>query len=793
MSRRPECPALIALVLVAGLFCLDVPARAELPERVLFNRHVRPILSDKCYACHGPDEEGREADLRLDTPEGLLAELDGHRVVVPEKPDESELIARITTDSKRKRMPPRASKKVLTERDVEILRRWIEQGAQFQRRWSLAPLVRPETPQSAGEESRGNPIDSFLRRRLREEGLEFSPRADRRTLIRRLYFDLTGLPPSPDEVEAFETTEDPEFWEKLVDNLLASSAHGERLAVFWLDMVRYADTNGIHGDNHREHTLYRDWVISALTENMRFDHFTVEQLAGDLLENPTREQRIASGYNRLLMTTREGGAQPKEYLAKYAADRVRNASTVWMASTLGCAECHDHKFDPFSTRDFYSFASFFADLKETPVGVQAPSPFPTPEQEEAIARIDEQIAEIRRARDALEGDGPRTEERREAESQRIKALEGERKKIRDSAPKTLISLTMEPRTMRVLPRGNWLDDSGEVVTPAIPAALGKLEPSEARATRLDLARWLVSERNPLTARVFVNRLWKLCFGHGIVRSLDDFGSQGTPPSHPELLDWLAAEFVDSGWNIRHILRLMVSSQTYMQSSLTPASLRERDPYNSLFARQSRYRLDAEMVRDNALAVSGLLDRSVGGPSAKPYQPSGYWAHLNFPTRQYKADSGRGLYRRGLYTYWCRTFLHPSLLAFDAPTREECTVERVRSNTPLQALVLLNDPSYVEAARVLASRLLEGPAASDVQRVTRLFREVLAREPLDAERAILAELLEAHREEYRADPEAASRLLEVGEATTAVDDVAELAAWTSVVRVVLNLHETITRS
>jgi hypothetical protein len=616
------------------------------------------------------------------------------------------------------------------------------------------------------------------------------------------------------------------------------------MALYWLDLVRYADTGGYHSDNHRDISLYRDWVIDAFNRNKRFDQFTIEQLAGDLLPHPTAEQKIASGYNRLLQTTEEGGAQPKEYTAKYVADRVRNASSVWLATTLGCCECHHHKFDPFTTRDFYSLGAFFADVKERAVGRQEEIAMPRPEQRGQLERLNAEIAALQsslakpsltvevgksaweeQARGKLAGlpapviaalrvdPNKRTVSQSEALStyyrgiapelttlrEQLAQLEERKKQLSKSIPKTLITVSVPPRVMRVLPRGNWLDDSGEIVAPAVPGSLPPLDVQGQRATRLDLARWLVSPDNPLTARVFVNRLWKLTFGQGIVKSLEDFGTQGAFPTHPELLDWLAVEFIDSGWDVKHMLKTMVMSSTYRQSShagrggVTPP-LHERDPGNLWLARQGRFRIDAEMVRDNALAISGLLSRKIGGQSVKPYQPAGYWRYLNFPTRTYHPDHGADQYRRGLYTYWQRTFLHPSLKAFDAPTREECTVERPRSSTPLQALVLLNDPTYVEAARVFAERILKEGGTTMSERLDWAYRHAVSRHVKPEEVRLLNELHARHRAEFARDPQAAEKLVHTGEWAVAKDiPTVELAAWTSVARVILNLHETITRN
>lgn len=828
---------------LAAVACLTHPvsgpleAQQDLPAKVEFNRDIRPILSNHCYTCHGPDNNNRKAKLRLDVEASAHEDRGGYRVIVAGKAKESELLKRAVSKDKDEVMPPPHLNKALSPRQIALLERWIDQGGKYQAHWSLLAVAKPAAPALPPAESAANPIDRFLLSKMREAGLKFSPATSRVTLIRRLSFDLLGLPPTPAEVDAFVNDNSATAYEKLVDRLLASPRFGERMAAYWLDLVRYADTGGYHSDNHRDVTPYRDYVIDAFNSNMPFDRFTIEQVAGDLLPNPTAQHKIASGYNRLLQTTEEGGAQPKEYTAKYAADRVRNAGSVWLGLTLGCAECHDHKFDPVTTREFYRFAAFFADIKERPVGRQDQTPLPTAQQAQLLAKIDQDLAplqkamtaatpELAKARAAWEESAkanpkglpkevaaaltvdPAKRNAKQLESldkhfrsiapelketrEQLARLTQEKDKITRAIPTTLISMTGPPRTVRVLPRGNWLDDSGEIVQPGVPASLPPLAKKEGPANRLDLAQWLVSAENPLTPRVFVNRLWMLYFGQGLVKTLDDFGAQGALPSHPELLDWLAADFREHGWDVKRTIRLLVTSQAYQQTSTVAPELKDRDPLNLLFSRQNRFRLDAETIRDAALASSGLLSDKVGGPSVRPYQPAGYWKYLNFPTREWANDKGDSQYRRGLYTYWCRTFLHPSLLAFDAPTREECTVERTRSNTPQQALVLLNDPTYVEASRVLAQRMLREEKDTDA-RIALGFRLVVSRTPTAEEIKLVRQLLDKHLMQYQADPKAAEALLAVGNSPRPAGEAAPtLAAWTSVARVLLNLHETITR-
>jgi hypothetical protein len=768
-----RCVAAVAAVF-AVIMSRDVAglAAGDKDEKIDYNRHIQPILADRCFMCHGPDAAKRQADLRLDVLDGA-----GKRVLSPGKSAQSELLRRISSQDPDERMPPPASKKPsLNADEIALIRRWIDQGARYQTHWAYVAPSRPPVPDAGDAGWRINAIDAFIAQGHVRQGLKPAAEADRRTLLRRLSFDLIGLPPTPAEIAAFLADTSPNAYEKQVDRLLASPHYGERMAVYWLDLVRYGDTCGYHSDNHRDVWMFRDWVIDAFNRNLPFDRFTIEQLAGDLLPNPTREQKIASGYNRLLMTTEEGGAQPKEYEAKYAADRVRNTSAAWLGVTMGCAQCHDHKYDPFTMRDFYSLAAFFADVKELAVGRQVQTLMPSPEQAARLKQFDDEIAKV--------------PEKQKEEREKLKK---DREAFEKTIPSTLITEAVPPRVVRILPRGNWLDESGEIVSPAIPASLGKLETPGRRANRLDLAQWFVSADNPLVARVFVNRLWKQFFGQGIVKTLDDCGTQGAPPTHPELLDWLAVEFRESGWDIKRLVRLMVTSRTYRQSSEGSKESRERDPANQWLARQGRFRLDAEFVRDNALAVSGLLVRKIGGPSVKPYQPAGYWSFLNFPPRDYVEDVGENQYRRGLYTYWQRTFLHPSLLAFDASTREECVAERARSNTPLQSLALLNDPTYVEAARALGQRMIREGGKSLAERLRFAFEAAVGREPQSGEARVLAELYEKHFKHYASDEKAARALLEVGQSKPPSDiPPAELAACTSVARVILNLHETITR-
>ena len=831
LSRRTGSRRVIVVFVVSVLTAIASrgrPLAGQTTRTPDFNSEVRPILSDKCFACHGPDEKHRAADLRLDLEQ--TAHESG--AVVPGKPDASELMSRVTRTDDETKMPPAKSGKKLTPAEIDTLRRWIASGGKYAQHWAYVPPRREPTPTATAKPEEGakpdesplaggNWIDAFVVAKLQQVGeqlgrtdaLKPSPQADRRTLIRRLTFDLTGLPPSPVEVEAFIADKDPKAYEKLVKRLLASPHYGERMAAYWLDLVRYADTVGYHGDQEHHASPYRDWVIDALNDNMPFDQFTREQLAGDLLPGSTTDQKIATCYNRLLQTSHEGGVQPKEYLAIYAADRVRNVSVAWMGATIGCAQCHDHKFDPYTTKDFYSLAAVFADVDEERhlrgEGADATPTRRFPEIAVHTRRERQRLDELERRIAASKDAGAPTDD---ATKKQLDQLVQQRDALKKAERRVMVTQALPtPRTVRVLPRGNWLDESGPIVAPAAPGFLFTGSTMEAaqptqtppttdgrRFTRLDLANWLTdpdpkSGVGGLTARVFVNRLWHLFFGEGLSRSLEDFGGQGEPPTHPELLDRLALELLDSRWNVKHVIELIVTSRTYRQSSRASAELRAVDPQNRWLARQSSWRLPAESIRDTALWAGGLLIDEVGGPSAKPYQPAGYYRHLNFPKREYASDKDSNQWRRGVYVHWQRQFLHPMLKAFDAPSREECVARRPRSNTPLAALVLLNDPTFIEAARALGQRTLRDGGATDAERLSHAFRLATSRTPDPEEAEALEALLQRERTEFRANAEAAESLVKIGIAPAPADiPRPELAAWTAVGRAILNLSETFTR-
>ena len=998
----------IRLIAVCWLLTASCVIRAQ--QSVDFVRDVRPILSQHCFACHGPDEQAREADLDLSVRETALA------VIAPGDFRKSKLWQRIVDVEDP--MPPRQAHNALGDQQVAVIREWIDAGASYAPHWAFVDPVLADFPILTGRDDWAQDvIDQFLFGQHRANGLTQADDADAATLLRRLSYDLTGLPPQLEALDAFIARPDAS---DAVDRLLASPHFGERMAMMWLDLVRYADTVGYHGDQGHRVWPYRDYVIAAFNRNLSFDQFTIEQLAGDLLSQPTQDQLVATTYNRLLQTSHEGGLQLGEYREIYLADRVRNVSSVWMGATVGCAQCHDHKFDPYTSRDFYSLGAFFADVDDeehlrNPYGGLNSDPtrrvpemrvvLPAADQRivqidtaitKAEAELDEATAGLPRRRaawlndrragldnpqvteqtwidDEIEtggslsgdwtfgrndavtphsgkayrtqfsralvqhysvdttqqkihvqqghtffawvylepenptralmlqfhqagggweqravwgsdeisygrkaqswkgylklGDLPRkgawvsleveldqfgfglgdvidgvaftqfggtvhwdrsghrvssmpralakalsvgspsatdlqtiaafhraTDEDVQAVERRLSDLRLEREQLLASQPMTMYTRALaSPREVRVRPRGNWLDNSGEVVSPAIPSFFGTLE-TDGRATRLDLARWLVDRdgHGLRTSRVFVNRIWAMLFGVGLCPSTEDFGGQGRPPNHPELLDYLALHFVDSGWDVKALIKKIVLSHAYrMSSSGSPEAL-AADPFNEWFARQSRHRWPAEMIRDTALSLAGLLVTEVGGPSVKPQQPRGYFRHLNFPMRKYRADDDGRKWRRGVYVHWQRQFLHPMLRAFDAPTREECVTARPVSNTPTAALTLLNDPVFVEASRMFAQQTL-GSAGGDEERLIRAFRRATARVPRADELAVLTTFLHGARDHFQKNPTAAKQLLQVGSAGRDDRiDVVEHAAWTELARTILNLHETITR-
>ena len=725
-------------------------------KEVDFNRDVRPILSQNCYVCHGPDKEHRKAKLRLDTEEGF------QKVFSKTNPSDSEIIHRITSHDPDEIMPTPESGKSLNDEEVKILTQWVKEGGEYSQPWAYTkPVWNPV-------KNEGNPwvhnwIDSILLDHWSKIGMTPSSDSNMVTLIRRLSFDLTGLPPKPEIIKKYLSATNPEaVYLDIVQEFLDSDHYGERMSMYWLDLVRFADTVGYHGDQDHNISPYRDYIMEAFNQNMPFDQFTREQLAGDLLDSPSIDQKVATGYNRLLQTSHEGGVQPREYLAIYAADRIRNVSGVWMGATVGCAQCHDHKYDPYTARDFYSMSAFFADIDEEQHFKVGSNALPTKRPPEIPVLSFRDREELKR----LESIKSKTQE-----------IIDEIKSIKARERLTMVTQSVKPRLTRILPRGNWLDETGEIVEPAVPAFLGDLKVEDRRANRLDFANWLVDPENGvggLTARVFVNRLWYLMFGEGISTSLDDFGGQGSPPTIPALLDNLSVEFYKNGWDIKKLIKLIVTSHAYKLSSNSDSKTKSVDPLNYHFSHQSMHRLPAEMIRDNILETSGLLFKEYGGPSVKPFQPKGYYKHLNFPKREYQAHTDQRRLKRSVYIHWQRQFLHPMLQAMDAPTREECVAKRSKSNSPVAAMVLLNDPSFYEAAEEFAKTIIQS-ANSNHERMKFAFQRALSRDPDELEEDIINQLLKNIRQEL------------------SNDDQSDLLCWTAVARAIFNFSEFNTRN
>ncbi len=784
----------LSKLLAAAIFPLGLGAHAiagdeESGASIDFNRDVRPILADSCFRCHGPDEKkrkgGGKGGLRLDVREQAIIDLGGYAAIVPGAPDASELIRRVSTDDPDEVMPPRGER--LSEAAIARLVEWIRQGAPYAGHWSYAPPRRPELPEirdPAPATWPRNPVDRFILARLEREGLRPSPEADRSALIRRVTLDLTGLPPSIEDVDAFLADGAPDAYERLVEQLLASPAYGEHQARRWLDLARYADSAGYADDPAREIWAYRDWVIRAFNANLPFDRFTIEQIAGDLLPEPTSGQLIATAFHRNTLTNNEGGTNDEEFRNVAIVDRVNTTFAVWMGTTIDCAQCHDHKYDPITQGEFFRV---FAILNQT---ADADRPDESPVHEiwtevelERKAALAAQVATLEKTIAAPpEGFDPEAAK---------KELEELRKKRDGVRPRTTVPILREleeaqRRTTRIQQRGNFLA-LGEEVEGGVPATFHPL-PADRPADRLALASWLVDARNPLASRVVANRAWESAFGIGIVRTSEEFGSRGELPSHPELLDWLATELVAGGWDLKSLVRLLVTSATYRQSSRVTPELIERDPDNRLLARGPRFRMSAEMIRDQALFVSGLLSRRMYGPPVNPPQPT-LGVNAAFGSGiDWKTSEGEDRYRRGIYTRWRRSNPYPSMSAFDAPNREVCTLQRSRTNTPLQALVTLNDPVYVEAAQAVARRIA-AHAGDNAERARFGVRLCLAREPTEEELVPLSGLFEKARERYATAPEEARRMATdpLGPAPEGAD-IAELAAWTVVGNVLLNLDE-----
>jgi Protein of unknown function (DUF1553)/Protein of unknown function (DUF1549)/Planctomycete cytochrome C len=831
---RFYCNFLLVFVAVSSL-------RAADPPKLDYGRDIQPILSDNCFQCHGPDAKARKANLRLDTFDGATGKGGGPVAIKPGDSKNSELIKRIHATDPAVLMPHPKSKRTLSDAQKKLLAQWIDEGAGYSGHWAFAKILRPAIRTGTSPVARRNAIDDFIVARLAKDGLVPSPEADKAKLLRRVSLDLIGLPPSPEEIDAFLADKSQDAYEKAVDRLMGSQRYGERMVWEWLDAARYADTNGYQGDPTRSMWYWRDWVIKALNDNMRFDQFTIEQIAGDLLPNPTREQLIATGFHRNHMLNGEGGRIAEESRVEYVQDRVETTGAVWLGLTLYCCRCHDHKYDPIKTREYYQLAAYFNSIEESgavedgrfanPTYV-----FPTPEQAAAIAKARAAHDAAKQDRDALEKKlldaQPKWEatlgrsfesllpasiksvlakpanQRSDAEKKELAKfyLDGH-KNLKDadaksvaarktldgaerSAQRTMVMRERKtPRDTFIMIRGAY-DKPGEKVSHGTPAILPPLPP-DAPKNRLALAKWLISPGNPLTPRVVVNRLWQQFFGVGIVKTSEDFGLQGERPVNQDLLDWLASEFVASGWNMKHMVRLIVTSHAYRQSSRVSPELLERDPDNRLLARGPRHRLPSWMIRDQALFVSGLLVEKLGGPPVKGYQPLGIWEDATFGQINYTQDHGEALYRRSLYQFW-RRIVGPTMF-FDVGNRQTCIVRQERTNTPLQALALLNDTTYVEAARALAQRILLTKGLNDETRLALAFRRCTGRNPDQDELTRLQSRLAALRAKFKGQPDEAKKLLAIGEskpdASVAID---ELAAWTSLCNLMLNLDETISK-
>ena len=798
------------MTLLVLLFASQVGA-ADKPD---FAREVQPILSENCYACHGPDAKARKADLRLDTREGALRKKDP--VIVPGKSADSELIKRIVSADENEAMPPPHINKMISAKQLATLKAWIDTGAAWGTHWAFVPPKRGEGFQS---------IDSYIRARLEKEGLKPSPEAGQETLLRRVTLDLTGLPPTAAERGAFLTDDSPEAYSKIVDRLLKSPRFGERMVWEWLEAARYADSNGYQGDGERTMYPWRDWAVRAFNSNMPYDRFTVEQIAGDLLPNATPGQKLATGFLRNHPINGEGGRIAEENRVDYGMDMAETVATVWLGLTFNCCRCHDHKFDPIAQKEYYGLFAFF---NQTPVNGGGGDPFtkptidwPTPEQTAALAKATEAATKLATAVTEAEAKLEKPKDPPKDIADALKVIPANRTKaqidalekkfgvdkpyaanlaelgkaveacesIRRSIPRVMVMEDMpKPRDSFIYEKGLY-NKPGAKVGPLVPAVLPPLKAD--KPDRLALANWLVSKEHPLTARVAVNRLWQQFFGIGLVKTSNDFGVQGERPSHPELLDWLAVDFVESGWDTKRFVKAIVLSATYRQSSKATKELRERDPENRLLARAPRYRLPSWMIRDQALAASGLLVDKSGGPPVKPYQPGGVWEEATFGGKRYEADTGEGLYRRSIYTFW-RRIVGPTMF-FDVSPRLVCSVKSSRTNTPLHALLTLNDTTFVEAGRALAQSVLSKEKATDAERIAMAFRAILTRAPKPVEATILGESLGRLRGQYKRDPQAAKDLLAIGASKPdAKLDAGELAAWAALCNLLFNTDEALSK-
>lgn len=765
--------AAVAMFLRTGfVVCLLTHSVAQADgSDVGYARDVRPVLSDACYHCHGPDANAREADLRLD---------DRTAAIQADVLTSGAMLERLTSTDPELRMPPPHSKRPLSSNDRAKLIRWIQDGAPWpedDRHWAFIPPVRPDLPKVQDANWPANGTDFFVLARLEQQGLQPSPQAEKATLLRRVSFDLTGLPPTLAELDLYLHDESSEAWERAVDRLLNSPRYGEHMAVDWLEASRFADTDGYQNDRLRYMWVWRDWLIGALNQNMPFDRFVTEQMAGDLLPDRNFLTQVATGFHRNHRINSEGGSIPEEWIVEYVADRVETTGTMFLGLTLTCSRCHDHKYDPVTQKDFYRLFAYFNNIDEAGLGPNNGNSPP--------------FIKVPKSWPHLTGDDlgfvvPDPPE--------IKIAQTSVPRPQSGTPDTVMVLheRTRPRDTWRLERGQYdQPDKSEKLDPATPPVLGAWKDNWPR-NRLGLARWLTDPRHPLTARVTVNRIWQHYFSLGLVKTSENFGVQGELPSHPELLDWLATEFIQSGWDVKALHRLIVTSAVYRQKSEVSTKLLRQDPENRLLARGPRKRVSSFAIRDAVLFTSGLLVESIGGPSVKPYMPPAIWSSIS--NARYERDRGDNLYRRSLYTYWRRTVPPPTMMAFNAAARETCIVRSDLTTTPLQALTLMNNVTFVEAARHLAERILMSPGAAADRRLTRMFRMVTSREPSEVELSVLIQDLALYQADFRKDPDSAKRLLTIGERPNASDlDSVELAAYALIANTLFNLDEAITEN
>ncbi|PWJ58718.1 cytochrome c [Dyadobacter jejuensis] len=747
--------------------CRGEEQEAEIPLQISYNFDIRPILSDKCFACHGPDENKREAGLRLDVREDALKALKENpsaHALVAGKPEVSELYKRIVSQDTALVMPPVSSNLKLSSREIALIEKWIEQGAEYEKHWAFVAPVKAPVPSQGASEWGNNEIDRFVFAKQKEKGLTPNPEADKERLLKRLAMDVTGLPPTIEMMDEFMADSRPDAYERMVDEFLALPTYGERMAIHWLDVARYADSHGYQDDGYRTQWPWRDWVIYAFNKNLSYKDFVTWQLAGDLLPNANKEQLLATGFNRNHKITEEGGVIQEEYRVSYVTDRNDLFGKAFLGFTVECAHCHDHKYDPISQKEYYELFAFFNNIKE--VGIESVIGGPETYAKKPLMRItDQDLEEI-----LSFVNKPDT-------NQLIVSVMGEL----DST-----------RATYVLNRGVY-DAHGEQVQPGTPKTILPFDPAYPK-NRLGLSKWLFDSKNPLTARVYVNQLWQEFFGKGLVESSGDFGMQGDLPTHPHLLDWLAVDFMEHDWDIKRLVKQMVVSATYRQSATVSPKALQTDPENFYLARSARYHFDAEHIRDLVLASSGLLVPTIGGPSVKPYQPAGLWEGATSGRGLlsiYEQDKGSKLYRRGMYTLIKRTVPPPTMAIFDASNRDLCEVKRLKTNTPLQALVMMNDPAVLEASRVLAGRLLQEKSTTE-QKITKAFRSIVCRTPTEKELGILQTYYQKQLESIRAPQ--AQQLVRIGEfPLTKQVDLIQQASLMRVINTIYNLEETITKS